>query len=56
MLTEKIFMKNSIGRVSADTKSPCPPGCILLDIGEIIQTRHLKYFDEDDYINVLIEK
>ncbi len=54
MRTEKILMKDATGRISADTKSPCPPGCIILDIGEEIQARHLKYFEEDVEINVLI--
>ena len=31
-----VQIKDSVGRVSASIQSPCPPGCIILDIGEII--------------------
>jgi len=36
-------------------KSPCPPGCIVLNIGERIQEAHRKFFDDDMKIHVVVE-
>lgn len=46
-------LKDAIGMVSGSIYSPCPPGCIVVDIGEEIQEGHLKFFNEDFELEVL---
>jgi hypothetical protein len=41
--------------VSGNIFSPCPPGCIVIDIGEEIQEGHLKFFSEDFELEVLVD-
>ena len=48
-------LKDSIGMVSGSIYSPCPPGCIVIDIGEEIQESHLKFFNEDFELEVLVD-
>jgi hypothetical protein len=38
--------------VSAEIKSPCPPGCIVIDLGEQIQSGHMVFFEDDEEIEV----
>ena len=46
---------DAIGMVSGSIYSPCPPGCIVIDIGEEIQEGHLKFFSEDFELEVLVD-
>ena len=39
--TEEVLINEAVGRISLEIKSPCPPGCIVLDIGQIITKEHL---------------
>jgi arginine/lysine/ornithine decarboxylase len=39
--TEEVSIKDAVGLISLEIKSPCPPGCIVLDIGQIITEEHL---------------
>jgi arginine/lysine/ornithine decarboxylase len=41
---EVLLITEAVGRISLDIKSPCPPGCIVLDIGQIIEEKHLQFF------------
>jgi len=51
----RMLLKDAIGMVSGSIYSPCPPGCIVIDIGEEIQEGHLKFFAEDFELEVLTE-
>lgn len=48
-------LKDAIGMVSGSIYSPCPPGCIVIDIGEEVQEGHLKFFGEDFELEVLVD-
>ena len=48
-------LKDSIGMVSGSIYSPCPPGCIVIDIGEEMQESHLKFFNDDFELEVLVD-
>ena len=48
-------LKDAIGMVSGSIYSPCPPGCIVIDIGEEIQEGHLKFFGENFELEVLVD-
>lgn len=52
---EKRKLRDAVGMVSGSIYSPCPPGCIVIDIGEEIQEGHLKFFGEDFELEVLVE-
>ena len=39
--SEEVSINEAVGRISLEIKSPCPPGCIVLDIGQIITKEHL---------------
>jgi len=49
---EEVPMSAAVGRISADIKSPCPPGCIVLDIGQRIEEAHLQFFRHDEKVTV----
>ena len=37
LATEEVPISEAVGRISLGIKSPCPPGCIVLDIGQLIE-------------------
>jgi arginine/lysine/ornithine decarboxylase len=49
---EMIPFSEAVGRISLDIKSPCPPGCIVLDIGQRIKEEHLKFFNGTEMVAV----
>ena len=51
--TDKITLKDAVGRVSAEVKSVSPPGYPILLYGELIKEEHLKYFQASDQIKVV---
>lgn len=52
---QRMKLRDAVGMVSGSIYSPCPPGCIVIDIGEEIQEGHLKFFGEDFELEVLVE-
>ena len=44
-----------VGRISADFKSPCPPGYPILIYGEVIQKEHVKLIGANTQIKVVCE-
>lgn len=49
----EVKISEAVGMISAETLSPCPPGCIVIDLGEQIQESHLSFFKEGDVITVI---
>ena len=50
---EEIPIESAVGRISLSLESPCPPGCIVLDIGQRIVEKHLKFFKPTDLVWVI---
>jgi arginine/lysine/ornithine decarboxylase len=54
--TVKVSMKNAIGRISADTIAPYPPGIPLLAPGEVITKEIFDYLEEiNEYSSVRMQ-
>lgn len=51
--SEMIPVKNSVGRISADSACPCPPGIPVVMPGEIIDETIIRLLDKSSFIRVV---
>ena len=51
--SEIIPVKNSVGRISADSACPCPPGIPVVMPGEVIDKNIIKFLNQSDFIRVV---
>lgn len=53
--SERVLVKDSIGRISEELVAECPPGISVLVPGEVIEEKHLPYLLKYEYISVIID-
>ncbi|MEI8377483.1 MAG: aminotransferase class V-fold PLP-dependent enzyme [bacterium] len=53
--SERVLVKDSIGRISEELIAECPPGISVLVPGEIIEEKHLPYLQKYDHISVIVD-
>ncbi len=51
--SELVSVKNAVGRISADSACPCPPGIPVVMPGEVIDSNIIHLLDESDLIHVV---
>jgi lysine decarboxylase len=53
--SERVSVKDSIGRISEELIAECPPGISVLVPGEIIEEKHLPYLQKYEHISVILD-
>ena len=51
--SELVSVKNAVGRISADSACPCPPGIPVVMPGEVIDSNIIHLLDDSDLIHVV---
>lgn len=53
--SQRVSVKDAIGRISEEIIAECPPGISVLVPGEIIEEKHLPYLKKYDTLSVILE-